>query len=660
MSDKWETVGKPAKVVKGKGNGAVSNNNKKGAVAKQMPKLEDVLPAGSLQAMYNAHDKVPEEKKPAAKPKNDAGKKPAKKDTPLPPKPKVPASLAEAVKMNVKLDDVKKMLENSQGLFPDSPILWLRDIAAYFNIKLVHEGSSEVGIFEGAPLSALSANVKKILYAIVQGLEPTMKEAYLETCISNTAHDIAKNLDTTGWKIMTQVVSDVAPSLVTSNLSRLVELRNSYQNRPAVCLAILWSVAQAGKKDLASGIRVWLDVMLPLLTMKHYTKFVVEYLVALLDQHTITADTLLAKPTMDLPNFITVQDTVFIVSGQINKEYGRQLREAYPRLQAAALAGARNHEIFPVLMDKLKTSNSPDQVLDCLEILSKCLVSTPAASVHWHKLYIYHLSESGQLLNYLADNWNRFRALGTEEFHETIEAFQDYNVTHSHKEEVGPCRDGCAAILAKISRSGGSWFPWKTLSFLLLIGTAAIINLDVQKNKTFKQSHTGTFLQDIGQYERVVTAYSRSNQLYLDSYAWSEKNIPVYYTKARTVAGPALDTAANCAQVAGAYVSVRGGEVYEVVKVKGGELGLHLQGAVEEIKARYPGLRDQAKVYLDVVVAGVKEGADRLVHTYQELVGGKISWAEVRETLLARLESAQTSLAAAFTAAKNHIQELVK
>ena len=37
--------------------------------------------------------------------------------------------------MNVKLEDVKKMLENSQGLFPDSPILWLRDIAAYFNIK---------------------------------------------------------------------------------------------------------------------------------------------------------------------------------------------------------------------------------------------------------------------------------------------------------------------------------------------------------------------------------------------------------------------------------------------------------------------------------------------------------------------------------------------
>ena len=78
-------------------------------------------------------------------------------------------------------------------------------------------------------------------------------------------------------------------------------------------------------------------------------------------------------------------------------------------VQAAALAGAKNHEIFPVIMDKLKTVNTPDQILDCLEILSKCLVANPAALVHWHRLYISHLAESGKLLQYLADNWSRYR-----------------------------------------------------------------------------------------------------------------------------------------------------------------------------------------------------------------------------------------------------------
>ena len=41
MSDKWETVGKPAKVVKGKGNGAVSNNNKKVGVCTLCPRSSD-------------------------------------------------------------------------------------------------------------------------------------------------------------------------------------------------------------------------------------------------------------------------------------------------------------------------------------------------------------------------------------------------------------------------------------------------------------------------------------------------------------------------------------------------------------------------------------------------------------------------------------------
>ena len=208
---------------------------------------------------------------------------------------------------NLRVDDVKHLIESCQTKFPDSPLLWLRDIAAYLNLKLVNEDSTEPAVFYGSPLSALTQNMKKAVYALVQNLPESMKETYLETCISNTAHDMAKSLDTAGWRIMTQVITDISPGLITSNLPRLIELRNSYQNRPNIGLAILWSVGQAGKKDLQSGVRVWLDVMLPLLSMKHYTKFIVEYIAILLNQHRITKDTVLAKPVMDLANFVTVQ-----------------------------------------------------------------------------------------------------------------------------------------------------------------------------------------------------------------------------------------------------------------------------------------------------------------------------------------------------------------
>ena len=101
MSDKWETV-VSAKPVKGKANG-------KKASPKPMPKLEDVLPAGSIQAMYaGLHDEitqpaaVPEVKKKEPEPTKVEPKKVVKKE-PAPSKPKLPANLQEAVRVRFRL-----------------------------------------------------------------------------------------------------------------------------------------------------------------------------------------------------------------------------------------------------------------------------------------------------------------------------------------------------------------------------------------------------------------------------------------------------------------------------------------------------------------------------------------------------------------------------
>merc|ERR1719357_641291 len=244
-----------------------------------------------------------------------------------------------------------------------------------------------------------------------------MKETFFETCVANTAHDLSKGLCVTGWKILTQLLAEANPTLVTAHINRYIELRNSYQNRPVVGLSILWSTGQAGHKSLHSGIKVWLEIMLPVISMKHYTKFVVDYLGALLATHNITTATSLNKPVMDIPNFLTVQDTVFIVSTQINKAYAS------------------------------------------------------------------HLPQSGQLLQYIDSNWSRVKsALDVPDFHETIEAFDDYNQSVINKEGLALAAQGCDSISEKMSTPGQPWFPWKTLSFLLLISTAAIINLDCQKN----------------------------------------------------------------------------------------------------------------------------------------------------------------------------------
>ena len=41
--------------------------------------------------------------------------------------------------MNLRVDDLKQLIDVCQTKFPDTPILWLRDLASYLNIKLVNK-----------------------------------------------------------------------------------------------------------------------------------------------------------------------------------------------------------------------------------------------------------------------------------------------------------------------------------------------------------------------------------------------------------------------------------------------------------------------------------------------------------------------------------------
>ena len=147
---------------------------------------------------------------------------------------------------------------------------------------------------------------------------------------------------------------------------------------------------------------VWLEIMVPVISFKHYQKFVVSYLAELLKVHHITESTKMNKPVVDIANFLTIQDTVFIVSCQLNKEHSKTLKDQYPALRAICVASCKNHELFPELLSRLSTVSMPDQVKDTLELLGQCLMANLEVSlVHWHKLYISHLRQSAELIQYI-------------------------------------------------------------------------------------------------------------------------------------------------------------------------------------------------------------------------------------------------------------------
>jgi len=663
MSEKWETVGTGKSTSRKTTTGSKAATTKPAKKEKMVYTMEDILPASSVvNSFASAFDPVPTPPKSPKKEANGGAKvsNGKAKSTAKVEKPCLPASLEDAVKAKIKLEELRGIIEEVQQRWPDSPLLWLRDVAQYLNFALVTNQEEEhcKEALGGEPLSALTANMRKVISAMLSRCEEGMRETFFETCVANTAHELAKGGSVAGWRCLTQLLADLQPTVVTAHLPRYVELRNSYQNRPAVGLAILWSVGQAGRKSLQSGIKVWLEVMLPVITFRHYTKYVVDYLAALLAVHNITPDTRMNKPLMDISNFITVQDTVFVVSSAMNKEHARSLQQLYPRLRAVALGGFTNHELFPALLPRLDSLASPGQVVDTLEVLAECLAATPAARVHWTQAYTSNLGPSGQLLSYLDSNWIRYRAdLDEPELQETIEAFQDYNASVANKEGLQLATEGANAVAAHFSTPGMAWFPWKTLSLLLLIGTAAIINLDMERSGgSFKASNTGQFLSDLGQYERVMGAGTWVVVSTKQGRQWVEVTLPPYLAHGRKEAGPYLELAAAKANEAGTIAKLGLDRVREASK-----LGLaRLEAAMPGLGVRMEEFGAETSRLGVLAVAKGKEVATNAREGLTLLLSGKVDWSAVRIQLAEAVEVAQMQLLAAANYVQLQLKQLVK
>jgi hypothetical protein len=91
------------------------------------------------------------------------------------------------------------------------------------------------------------------------------------------------NGPTMGFRIMLQCISFEFPEFTLKNIQKFIQHRNSYQNRQSLCLSILWVASQSGKRDLKSGINIWLELMFPVIGMRAYSKFVIDSLKILLE-----------------------------------------------------------------------------------------------------------------------------------------------------------------------------------------------------------------------------------------------------------------------------------------------------------------------------------------------------------------------------------------
>jgi len=274
------------------------------------------------------------------------------------------------------------------------------------------------------------------------------------------------------------------------------------------------------------------------------------------------------------------------------------------------------------------------------------------------------MGASGQLLSFIDSNWSKYKSvLDVPVLHETVEAFQDYNssvINDTRKDGLSQCLMACESLESKMSLPRGAWFPWKTMSFVLLIATIGIVNIDVNKHGSFQGSSTGQFLSDIGCYERSVTSYQLAASLASTSKVWLGENMATAYAQTRKYAGPTLDEVSAKVIEAGDWTVKNGAIVLDHV-VKYADQGLdQVRLGVAKVGAALPGLGDQAHIYWVALCDLVKQLGHAVKEGSQDLVNGRVDWDVVKTGAIEKAVFVQKQLEVFAEWIKQQVVTLVK
>ena len=154
--------------------------------------------------------------------------------------------------------------------------------------------------------------------------------------------------------------------------------------------------------------------MRPLLKLRHYSKFVVNYIKDLLRHHQVTSNLNKIKEGRRLlftDQFFQIFDSVFVEAPiSLNKELMAELDSIFPILKELAVDDcSMDHELFPEFLrrldDKILLNDGSKAYHNALlDGIGECVANNPAAVIsHWQQMYRAHLNSSSVVLTHLGN-----------------------------------------------------------------------------------------------------------------------------------------------------------------------------------------------------------------------------------------------------------------
>ena len=289
------------------------------------------------------------------------------------PEEKPPKSIKDALNV-INAEELRNVFTSSQTKFPEAPLIWLKDLAAFLNMKIPVD--KEDAVFSGKPkdypLSIVPKTISSILEKAIDIVGKQTAQLFYENTLTTMATDMVKGSPAVGHKIFLQLLARINPEMTIANISKLIGVKNSYQNRKNIGLSLLWAISQAGRKNLIVGLKVWHEVMSPMLETKSYCSYVAQILNDLVFGHDICYD---LKPELYLD---IIKDTY---SGKFNipVSVSREINNSIEKLRSILFKNKNISyvKLFELLITKVTQKVNTNYRDELIKVLVTCLATDP-------------------------------------------------------------------------------------------------------------------------------------------------------------------------------------------------------------------------------------------------------------------------------------------
>ncbi|KAF5269091.1 hypothetical protein FQA39_LY18924 [Lamprigera yunnana] len=404
MLGQWEVVGKK----KGKDGSSHKKPDKHvdiKKIHKNTPTIEEVLPLQHVKNLYNS-SKNKENQKPQIKPKHreNSVKKYQKKSELLQASPKSKSLKSiESALNTINIKELQTIIEDRQSLFPDAPLVWLKDIVKYLSQHIPVDISDPTFTKhpDGYPFSIVPTPVRSIVEKSIKDAGKGSSQVFYDLLLTIMTDDMSKNIHTLGSKFYIQYLAITEPNFVTTNLNKHISLRTSYQNRPPIGLSILWALGQAGIKDFNAGLKVFEEIMLPIIEMKNYSRYIVRYLISLINRH--------ENAHISVDQYLLILDVAFANYKNVPNDLKQDFQKVIPKLEKMLISINKKdklHVYVETLFKKLLSNNTKAYKDDICKVLVRCFMQDENGISSWTKLYPKCLPQSAIVLNYMSEKWN--------------------------------------------------------------------------------------------------------------------------------------------------------------------------------------------------------------------------------------------------------------